>query len=218
MSSKIQRYSFDESKGAMVGDDNGEWCHASHIAAPVVERQPVAIVTGSSVQWLPGAGSVKDRAELYAATPELAELQATIARLTAENEAVKFNLDKTDKRYLAAVAEIERLKGGQGEQNQCDGCQAGIPLVNGTHRMGRDGGYPDLMGCTAKLYASQPAPASMVLQECKHGGAIGKCLWCAQSAKVVLPDYRAVSGASREQAMCATTWNACLDKLKELNQ
>lgn len=36
--------------------------------------------------------------------------------------------------------------------NQCDGCQAGIPLVNGVHRMGREGGYPDFMGCTAHLY------------------------------------------------------------------
>lgn len=41
--------------------------------------------------------------------------------------------------------------------NQCDGCQAGIPVeVNqyGTplHRMGCEGGYPDYMACTAKLY------------------------------------------------------------------
>jgi hypothetical protein len=69
----------------------------SLLAAPVVERQPepvlealsrrlteaqmticdlksasgkpVAIVTGSTVQWLPGAGSVKDRAELYTSQP-----------------------------------------------------------------------------------------------------------------------------------------------------
>lgn len=39
-----------------------------------------------------------------------------------------------------------------GERNQCDGCQAGIPVVNGVHRMGKPGGYADLMGCTAKLY------------------------------------------------------------------
>jgi hypothetical protein len=37
--------------------------------------------------------------------------------------------------------------------NQCDGCQAGKPLENGNrHRMGREGGYPDFMSCTAKLY------------------------------------------------------------------
>jgi hypothetical protein len=38
--------------------------------------------------------------------------------------------------------------------NQCDGCQAGKPLENGNrHRMGREGGYPDFMSCTAKLYS-----------------------------------------------------------------
>ena len=37
-------------------------------------------------------------------------------------------------------------------QNQCDGCMAGVPAVNGVHRMGREGGYADLMGCTAHLY------------------------------------------------------------------
>lgn len=44
------------------------------------------------------------------------------------------------------------LKPAEGPRNQCDGCQAGIPVENGAHRMGKPGGYPDLMGCTAKLY------------------------------------------------------------------
>ncbi len=44
------------------------------------------------------------------------------------------------------------LKPAEAPRNQCDGCQAGIPLINGTHRMGREGGYPDFMGCSAKLY------------------------------------------------------------------
>lgn len=44
------------------------------------------------------------------------------------------------------------LKPAEGQLNQCDGCQAGIPIVNGTHRMGKPGAYPDTMGCTAKLY------------------------------------------------------------------
>lgn len=47
---------------------------------------------------------------------------------------------------------FEALKPAEGRLNQCDGCQAGIPIVNGTHRMGKPGGYPDMMGCTAKLY------------------------------------------------------------------
>lgn len=41
----------------------------------------------------------------------------------------------------------------QGERNQCDGCQAGIPVdENGSHRMGRAGGYPDLMHCQKERY------------------------------------------------------------------
>ena len=48
-------------------------------------------------------------------------------------------------------------------KNQCDGCQAGIPVVNGNHRMGREGGYPDLMGCTAKLY--NPGQSDQTRQE-----------------------------------------------------
>lgn len=36
--------------------------------------------------------------------------------------------------------------------NQCDGCQAGIPIVNGAHRMGEEDGYSNKQACTAKLY------------------------------------------------------------------
>lgn len=36
--------------------------------------------------------------------------------------------------------------------NQCDGCQAGIPLINGTHRMGEPDGYANKIKCTANLY------------------------------------------------------------------
>lgn len=40
----------------------------------------------------------------------------------------------------------------QCSRNQCDGCQAGIPVVRGMHRMSAIGRYPDLMACTARLY------------------------------------------------------------------
>ena len=43
------------------------------------------------------------------------------------------------------------------ERNQCDGCQAGIPVEGGMHRMGKPGGYADLMACTAERYGSAPA-------------------------------------------------------------
>jgi len=56
----------------------------------------------------------------------------------------------------------------------------------------------------------------------------GTTNWCAAVAHslnaeqpapvaVVLPERRAVSPSSREQAMCTNTWNACLDELKRLN-
>lgn len=37
--------------------------------------------------------------------------------------------------------------------NQCDGCKAGKPVdENGNHRMGKEGGYADLMKCEAGKY------------------------------------------------------------------
>ena len=42
------------------------------------------------------------------------------------------------------------------QRNQCDGCQAGIPVEDGMHRMGKPGGYVDLMACTADRYGSAP--------------------------------------------------------------
>lgn len=50
------------------------------------------------------------------------------------------------------------------KRNQCDGCQAGVPLEDGKHRMGRPGGYPDLMSCTAHLYgAPQVQPVAWAI-------------------------------------------------------
>ena len=49
----------------------------------------------------------------------------------------------------AALREDEGMSGSK--INQCDGCQAGIPLINGTHRMGEPDGYPNKIKCTADL-------------------------------------------------------------------
>lgn len=54
----------------------------------------------------------------------------------------------------------------QPARNQCDGCQAGIPLVNGSHRMGKPGGYSDKMSCTAHLYDA-PATGDSDVREVK---------------------------------------------------
>lgn len=42
---------------------------AAALAQEAGPGEPVAIVTGSSVQWLPGAGKVPDRSALYAEQP-----------------------------------------------------------------------------------------------------------------------------------------------------
>ena len=47
------------------------------------------------------------------------------------------------------------LKQAEAHRNQCDGCQAGVPVVNGAHRMGKPGGYADTMSCTAKMYVEE---------------------------------------------------------------
>jgi hypothetical protein len=60
------------------------------------------------------------------------------------------------------------LKPAEAKRNQCDGCQAGIPVVNGAHRMGKPGGYPDTMSCTAKLY--RPASGSTCNQILEESG------------------------------------------------
>lgn len=49
-----------------------------------------------------------------------------------------------------------RDSGSAEPNNQCDGCRAGIPLINGMHRMGKPGEYPDLMACTSKRYDYDP--------------------------------------------------------------
>lgn len=60
-----------------------------------------------------------------------------------ENLAQRHMMHEEARQFLASQ---------QVERNQCDGCQAGIPLVDGAHRMGRPGGYPDLMSCQKERY------------------------------------------------------------------
>ena len=105
------------------------------------------------------------------------ELLADIDRITSERDALQQRLTAADERAdvleglvgevldavgrepldLDAVLRLRArmraaLKPAEGQRNQCDGCRAGIPIVNGAHRMGKPGAYPDTMGCTAKLY------------------------------------------------------------------
>ena len=78
-------------------------------------------------------------------------LTAADERVSALEGLLQMFIDNSDD---GDVVELCRhaLKPAEAPINQCDGCQAGIPVVNGAHRMGKPGAYPDTMSCTAKLY------------------------------------------------------------------
>lgn len=121
--------------------------------------------------------------EIHAQSDVRAALQSTIAQLQARVEYLELELSAAENAKLQLAeklgcadeprwkwmliaadtlnARIGELESGIGEKNQCDGCRSGIPLVNGSHRMGREGGYPDFMRCAAKLYADPPAPVAV---------------------------------------------------------
>lgn len=73
----------------------------------------------------------------------ITERDALLRRITSNDHQVS----------LKAIGEAAALS-ASAERNQCDGCQAGIPLVKGAHRMGKPGGYADTMSCQAGKYAS----------------------------------------------------------------
>lgn len=207
---------------------------------PVVERQPDAYIveavdpnnghlrrrglhwhsvetlrdTRDFKEWI-GENITKEQ-PLYTAPPELAELQATIDQLTVENEAVKFNLDKTDKRYLAAVAEIERLKGGQGgvqmaavPVERCYDVRAKMIIAFNEARKnggdlddGLDAAYKSALRYSpSSMEDSQPAPVSVVLPT----------LISSEDG----PHY---SDNRASELGYLAGYNACLDNVKQLNQ
>lgn len=92
------------------------------VAAPVVERQPVALITEAPdcikpemrPAWIDGWNSART-AQMNTAPPELAELQATIANLTTELKVTKQALGSLKGERDELQSELERLKGGQGE-------------------------------------------------------------------------------------------------------
>jgi uncharacterized small protein (DUF1192 family) len=96
MSSKIEACKTCNGTGIEY-DGAGHTCTACNgIAAPVVERQPVDAILLENCEEVTvqdygrGYFATDDCvAQLYTAPPELAELQATIARLTAEIERLK---------------------------------------------------------------------------------------------------------------------------------
>ena len=165
------------------------------LAAPVVERQReidgVNCPNPECSALIPYGAKCK-----YCEPSELTELQATIARLhevsvvcaTAEQERDQLK------------AEIERLKGGQGEP-----FDMAVSALNDIVKVFRMGEKPFEIATLAigemSAIASQPAPVS-----------------------VVLPSYRTASeyslrvGKGAKAEYLANEWNACLDKVMELNQ
>lgn len=51
--------------------------------------------------------------------------------------------------------------------NQCDGCQAGYPVVGGLHKMG-SGQYPDYMVCKKSDYVNTKEAIHTVLDQLNH--------------------------------------------------
>lgn len=199
-------------------DGAGHTCTAYNgIAAPVIERQPDAIIEGCMTSVgithaiYSSTVSLKDKEQvwLYREPPELAELQATIAQLTTEIERLKREEKNDAIAYKAAIekqdelredlkfernangelrAEIERLKGGQGELVAWKVEVDGMTLH---HREPMN--HPRAKN--TPLYTSQPVPVSVVLPE-------RECEDCFQN----------------EQSEQAIGFNRAIDRFKELNQ
>lgn len=97
---------------------------------------------------------------------ELREDRDTLRAQLAERDALLRDLVSMDiPRTAAAIERAKQILSVSAEPNQCDGCQAGIPLVNGAHRMGKPGGYADTMSCQAGKYASADPSAPVERDE-----------------------------------------------------
>lgn len=87
-----------------------------YFAAPVVERQPMAI--GNLYRTaedqleieLIGNPKITDGMLIYTSPPELAELQATIARLTAENERLSRESERVNKSWHGMKRDLDNIK------------------------------------------------------------------------------------------------------------
>lgn len=90
----------------------------------------------------------------------------TLRAQLAERDALLRDLVSMDiPRTAAAIERAKQILSASAEPNQCDGCQAGIPLVNGAHRMGKPGGYADTMSCQAGKYAIAESSAPVERDE-----------------------------------------------------
>jgi hypothetical protein len=167
------------------------------LAAPVVERQCSEVDPQCSEQL-----------RTQALAPELAELQAAIARLTADLKIRDRELEIAAEYHSDLQVENERLKGGQGEA-----------VLQAREIKGEPATWEDMddftfsvcrtdshMYETRILYrqpVSQPAPVAVL------GLDVFKALEKVRGAPVL---------TTNQCYDLARELNACLDKVKELNQ
>jgi len=228
-----------------------------YFAAPVVERQPDVFIerhclrilkigefdsVSSLLHKTQSCALSTQRVPLYAAPPELAELQVPT------NGALIKDLTEV---IAQQAAEIERLKGGQGEAAYW--ADAYDNTITATHKSHNEklGGAPLMVveRYTKPLYTSQPAPVSVVssgghlraearqCDNCNHVGindsgvGVGACHDCEWQGPEPIEDK--CPGCDSENCMAAAcpkcgaryvliaeenlTIPDCLDKVKELN-
>ena len=65
---------------------------------------------------------------------------------------IKSKMDQDPNFYDLVILKWEEIPKEEEERNQCDGCNRGLPIVDGIHR---GEGY-DMIGCTAHLYKEVP--------------------------------------------------------------
>lgn len=229
------------------------------IAAPVVERQPACYVVkdrwGVNAYLEESSEALKirrrlgftDEVPLYTDPPELAELQAIVARLTAENadmqtrlaEACEFIDNPYDKEKLQAlIAECRYGVSGKGPAievandllNDC--CDNLESLLKDNERLKTacSKEFASVEQLTAELERLKGGQGEAVAEVVATGGPhdredrvlielqaelppVGTKLYTSQPApvSVVLPE-------SQWGGPYQDGWNACLDKVKELNQ
>ncbi|MBS7559968.1 hypothetical protein KHO49_16620 [Pseudomonas sp. RC4D1] len=107
----------------------------------------------SRYDWLQAALAAEKRVEVLEGL-----LRDTKSMLASELSYELFE------KMASHIKRIEVALSASADPNQCDGCQAGIPLVNGAHRMGKPGGHPDTMSCQAGKYASAEPSAPVEMQ------------------------------------------------------
>jgi hypothetical protein len=194
------------------------------LAAPVVERKPAAWSYKEYV-WATGLGGsvwrdklereapdadvadVKEVTPLYDAPPELAELQATIARLTVENERLQRSNDDLSasvKYWFNAKKQAHEQTGIECEETpyQPKGDWSFERLESGEIiiRNGKD--------WTVIKSGRGPAYEQFLYRFCEYQ---------MKASPLALPDPHGKQ-SNLKDTQYAMGWNACLDKVKELNQ